>query len=100
MPPIGKAPLNKGGRLEGKVVNFDGTTFTIEVSGKGHEDHGKTVTLPRTMWRGPGAVCGGEGYEGYGKDDPRSAPRAGDVVFYDSDVMKAAKEDKKAAAAK
>jgi hypothetical protein len=93
--------LNKGGRLEAKVINFDGANFTIEVSGKGHEDHGKTITLPRTLWRGPGAVIGGEGYEGYAASDPRSAPRGGDAVIYDSDVIEAAKKaaTKKSAAA-
>lgn len=97
------AKLNKGGRLDAKVTNFDGTTFTIVVHGPGHEDHGDTITLPRTLWRGPGAVIGGDGYEAMDKSDPRSAPRSGDAVIYDSDVVAAAlkpKDDKKAASAK
>lgn len=90
---MGIAKLNKGGQLEAKVINFDGTNFTIALTGKGHEDHGKEITLPRTLWRGPGAVIGGEGYEGYAKEDPRSAPRAGDSVIYDSHVIEAAKSE-------
>lgn len=96
---MGMAKLNKGGRLEVKVTNFDGGTFTIEISGKGHEYHGKTITLPRTLWRGPGAVCGADGYEGYSKDDPRSAPRGGDMVYYDPDVIEPAKKPKTTKAA-
>jgi hypothetical protein len=90
------ANLNKGGRLLAKVLNFTGTTFTIEVEGKGHEDHGKQITLSRTLWRGPGAVVGGEGYEGYAASDPRSTPHPGDSVFYDSDIV--AEANKKTAA--
>jgi hypothetical protein len=92
------AKLNKGGQLEAKVVNFDGTTFTIVTHGPGHEDHGKSITLPRTLWRGPGAVIGGAGYEAMEKADPRSAPRSGDSVLYDSEVVAAAQKPKKDAA--
>lgn len=95
------AKLNKGGRCDAKVVNFDATTFTISVHAPGHEDHAKTITLPRTLWRGPGAVVGGDGYEAMGKDNPRSAPRSGDFVYYDSEVAAAAmKPAAKAAPAK
>jgi hypothetical protein len=87
---MGIVKLNKGGRLEAKVTNFDGHSFTVAVQGKGHEDHGKEFTLPRTLWRGPGAVIGEAGYEGYAKEDPRSAPRAGDSVIYDSQVIEKA----------
>jgi hypothetical protein len=98
---MGIVKLNKGGQLEAKVINFDARTFTVAITGKGHEDDGREVTLPRTLWRGPGAVVGADGYEGYAKEDPRSAPRAGDTVIVDSQVIeKATKEkDEKAASA-
>jgi hypothetical protein len=84
------AKLNKGGRLEARVVNFTATDFTIKCEGAGHEDAGKTITLPRTLWRGPGAEIGAEGYEPYEASDPRSAPRVNDFVYYNSDVIAAA----------
>ena len=80
------AELNKGGSVSGRVVNYDGTTFTVRLKGKGHELDGTEVKLSRTLWRGPGAVIGGN-HPPYGPKDPRCAPRPGDEVIYNADLM-------------
>jgi hypothetical protein len=81
------AELNKGGRCEARVTQFTGKTFTIRVDARGHEDHQKEIELPRTLWRGPGAVIGVAGGEIYGPKDPRGAPRVNDFVYYDASVL-------------
>jgi hypothetical protein len=88
--------LNKGGRLEGKVVMASKVDFTVEVSGQGHEHHGKKLTFPIALWQGPGAVVGEDrDVEPYDKDDPRSTPRGGERVIVDFDLLD--REDETAA---
>lgn len=76
--------MNKGGRLEAKVVAASKSDFTIRVqSAKGHEDHEKEITLPIGAWNGPGAEVGADlGYE-----KPSREPRLNDAVMYNSETL-------------
>ena len=74
--------LNKGGRLDAKVISASKSDFTIRVQpAKGHEDHEREITLPMSCWNGAGAQVG-DGL-GYDRSDLK-APRLGDGVVYDS----------------
>ena len=87
--------LNKGGRLEAKVVAASKADFTIKVqSAKGHEDHEKEITLPLTAWNGAGAEVG----EKLGYEAPARGPKLNDAVIYNSQTVTGKREEKKDAA--
>jgi hypothetical protein len=95
------ADLNKGGRLNAKVVAVGKSSFTVKVDGKGHEHHDAEIELPASHWNGPGAVCGPAKDLGYPKldaDNPRSTPKGGESVIFDADAY--AKSQSKASESK
>jgi hypothetical protein len=76
--------LNKGGRLEGKVVGASKTDFTIKIAkAGGHEDSEREITLPISCWNGPGAQVGSEKL-GYNREELR-APKLNDSVIFNSE---------------
>ena len=82
MSPAMAAKLVKGGRLEAKVINYSDSTFTVKISGKGHEAHDTEQTFPIAMWRGPGGVVGAPDMPQFEKP-----PAAGAFVYVDFDIL-------------
>jgi len=92
------APIaaNKGGRLEAKVVNVGDDTFTIHVTGKGHEHHEKDIVLPLEDYNGAGAATGAKhrasednptGYEPKCRENGELVPpKPGEMVLFDADA--------------
>jgi hypothetical protein len=75
--------LNKGGRLNAKVVGASKTDFTIKVErAGGHEDSEREITLPMACWNGNGAQVGSAKL-GYDREELRG-PKLNDSVIFDS----------------